>query len=178
MDHVLGFREALDSVARERAYLAQVEAPSLEWASSFVAKNIQSDYAQFVAIDSGAVVGWCDIIPSSRPGFGHSGTVGMGVIKGWRHKGLGKALLDACLQKSRKNGLTRIELEVYASNQSAIALYNQFGFVPEGFKRRARFLDGEYQDLVVMALLFDATKPTLRRTLLRGTAYLFRHLLQ
>ena len=49
--------------------------------------------------------------------------------------------------------LTRIELEVYASNSAAIALYRRFGFSEEGLKRRARFLDGQYQDILLMALL-------------------------
>ena len=35
MHHVAGFREALGAVARERAFLAQIEAPPMEWAKGF-----------------------------------------------------------------------------------------------------------------------------------------------
>jgi ribosomal protein S18 acetylase RimI-like enzyme len=156
VEHVSGFREALGSVARERTYLALIDAPPLEWAIDFVGNNIKKGYAQFIALEEGHVVGWCDIIPSARPGFGHSGSVGMGVLQGWRQQGLGKKLLEACIQKSIENGLTRIELEVYASNTNAIALYRRLGFVEEGLKRRARFLDGKYQDLLIMALLCES----------------------
>jgi RimJ/RimL family protein N-acetyltransferase len=56
------------------------------------------------------------------------------------------------MQKSREKGLERIELEVYGSNKSAIRLYERAGFVVEGVKKRARKLDGEYDDLVQMAV--------------------------
>lgn len=155
LEHIAGFREALGSVARERDYLAQIDAPSIEWTTEFVIKNVAKGHAQFVAVENGAVIGWCDITPGTRPGFTHSGSVGMGVIKDWRHQGLGKALLKACIQKSFENGLTRLELEVYTDNSAAVALYRNLGFIEEGLKRRARFLDGHYQDLLIMALLRD-----------------------
>ena len=151
--HIEGFREALDAVARERKYLAQVEARPLAWAQAFVTENLERDNPQFVALDNGRVVGFCDIIPNLRPGFTHSGSLGMGILRDWRGRGLGRALLEACLEKAFRKGLTRIELEVYASNTAAIALYRKLGFVQEGVKRHARCLDGRYDDLLVMALL-------------------------
>ena len=42
---------------------------------------------------------------------------------------------------------------MFASNERAIALYRALGFVIEGIKRRARKLDGQYEDNVFMALL-------------------------
>ena len=156
-DHVAGFHAALDSVARERAFLAMVEAPSLAWAQDFVGTNITHGHAQVVALEDGVVVGWCDILPRrDRPGFQHCGSVGMGVVRGWRGRGLGGRLLEACLDRAFASGLTRIELEVYADNPAAIALYRRFGFIEEGRKRRARCLDGSYQDILMMALLRGA----------------------
>ena len=152
--HVAGFHAALDSVARERDFLAMVEAPPLEWAQEFVSDIIAKGHAQVVALEEGTVVGWCDILPQrSRPGFQHCGSVGMGVVRAWRGRGLGKALLASCIERAFASGLTRIELEVYADNLPAIALYRRLGFAEEGRKRRARFLDGRYQDLLMMALL-------------------------
>ena len=56
-------------------------------------------------------------------------------------------------QPRRGAGMTRIELEVMASNATAVRLYEQLGFVHEGVKRRARHLDGAWDDNVLMALL-------------------------
>jgi diamine N-acetyltransferase len=50
-------------------------------------------------------------------------------------------------------GLNRIALEVAASNQLAIRLYEQTGFVLEGVMRQARFVDGKFIDVSLMAIL-------------------------
>jgi len=153
LEPIAGFRQAVGSVARERRCLAMTDPPSLDWARDLVTRAVQGGHAHFVALDGGRVVGWCDIRPNPHLGFGHSGAVGMGVVHAWRGRGLGRALLAACLDKSMKNGLTRIELEVFAGNAPAIALYHRLGFVEEGLRRQARFLDGQYEDILIMARL-------------------------
>ena len=50
-------------------------------------------------------------------------------------------------------GLERIELEVFASNTVAKKLCEKFGFHEEGRKRKARKLDGVYDDIVLFGLL-------------------------
>jgi len=57
---------------------------------------------------------------------------------------------EACILKSVERGFTYIELEVHPNNTAAIALKYCLGLVEEGLKRRARFLDGYYQDLLIM----------------------------
>jgi len=51
--------------------------------------------------------------------------------------------------------MERVELSVFASNLTAIHLYEKFKFEFEGRKRRARKLNGSYDDIIVMALIFD-----------------------
>jgi RimJ/RimL family protein N-acetyltransferase len=70
-----------------------------------------------------------------------------------RGKGLGTRLARAAIDRAWSDGLERIELEVFASNERAIELYRRLGFVTEGVKRRARKLDGQYDDNVLMALM-------------------------
>ena len=47
----------------------------------------------------------------------------------------------------------RVELEVYAFNPRARAVYERAGFVVEGRRRDALLFDGRYVDAIVMALL-------------------------
>lgn len=61
--HIAGFREVLDSVARERRYLAFLEAPSATQMRRFVLNNLRNGYPQFVAVEDDCVLGWCDIVP-------------------------------------------------------------------------------------------------------------------
>lgn len=157
LDDIEGYRACLDRVARERIHIAFTEAPSADQAKFFVASMIERDMPFYVADDDGSVVGWCDIYVAppnpARPGFDHGGALGMGLDQEYRRQGLGDALLAAALAHAGRIGLERVELQVYATNQPAIALYRKFGFETEGVKRRARKLDGRYDDIIQMARL-------------------------
>ena len=118
--HIHSFRAALDAVARERKYLAMIEAPPIDRMRSWVGGNIKKGSPQFVAVDGKKVVGWCDITPKTRTGFEHSGSLGMGVLAEYRRRGFGTALLSAAMDRAREVGLERIELEVFASHTGAI----------------------------------------------------------
>ena len=50
------------------------------------------------------------------------------VREGFRHKGVGKALMEAVHTWAQGKGLTRVELTVWAFNQDAIALYEKLGY--------------------------------------------------
>jgi ribosomal protein S18 acetylase RimI-like enzyme len=153
------FRETLDTVARERRFLILLEAPPLAAIRQFIAENDRRGGVQFFAIDPGdRVVGWCDIYRHGRDGFRHTGTLGIGLLPDYRGRGIGAQLALTAIEAARLNGIERIELEVWASNTKGLALYRQLGFVEEGLRRRARLLDGHYEDSVVMALL-EAPSP-------------------
>ena len=51
--------------------------------------------------------------------------------------------------------LHRVYLHVFARNEPAIVVYEKAGFIREGTLRRAAFINGEYIDVVVMAILRD-----------------------
>jgi RimJ/RimL family protein N-acetyltransferase len=150
-EHIEGFYNCLDIVARERIYLALINAPSLESVRSFVLSNISNQIPQYVAIIDNKVIGWCDISPRKQEGFGHCGELGMGVHPQYRRMGIGKLLAIHTIKKAKEIGVERIELEVFASNIPAITLYENIGFTPEGRKKKARKLDGKYDDVIEMA---------------------------
>jgi RimJ/RimL family protein N-acetyltransferase len=148
------FRAALDRVARERTYLMLLEAPPAEMTALFIRSVLENGGVQILAVTTDDdVVGWCDINRSDRAGWQHSGVLGMGLLPEYRGQGLGRQLAERAISDARAKGIERIELEVFASNANAIRLYEQLGFAHEGIKRKARKLDGAYDDLVLMALL-------------------------
>ena len=153
--HVESFRACVDAVARERKFLAQIEAVPLEQMRRFVQSNVAHDIAQFVGVDGERVVGWCDIVPGWAYAFAHCGTLGMGVLAAYRGQGIGQRLMAACIAKARQRGITRIELQARIDNIAAIALYERMGFVREGRKRDGMRIDGRYYDMVELALVFD-----------------------
>ena len=145
------FRQAVGSVAREKRFLMTTDAFSLERTTEFVSKNIDNNYAQYVAISDGEVVGWADIVPKSCPSEKHCGGLGMGIIAPYRGQGLGDRLLANAIRHSWDIGLTRLQLGVFDDNHRAMALYHKHGFQHEGTMRHAALIDGNYRDIHLMA---------------------------
>jgi L-amino acid N-acyltransferase YncA len=147
------FREVLDAVCRERRYLARLEAPSIDRVHAFVSSNVKAGYPQLVAEDDGKIVGWCDALPGdASSGATHVGRLGMGVLREYRRRNIGRRLIEATIEKAMLLGLEKIELSVHASNEPAIALYRSVGFEEEGRKKRGWLVDGAYDDILLMAL--------------------------
>ncbi|KJC46489.1 GNAT family N-acetyltransferase [Bradyrhizobium sp. LTSP857] len=149
------FRAAVDVVARERKYIALVEAPPIEQVRAFVARNVERGYPQIVAVADGAVVGWCNVPPASRVVSAHVGDLFMGLLPEFRGRGFGEGLLRQAIQAADAFGFRRIELGVFATNTAAAALYRKVGFVEEGTRRMAILVDGIYHDEIIMARLKD-----------------------
>jgi ribosomal protein S18 acetylase RimI-like enzyme len=151
--HFAGLHSALDVVAREKRFLAFLQAPPLEQALAFYRHIVTNDLCQFVALEDEQVVGWCDVLPTYGEARAHVGHLGIGLVPHARHKGLGVKLLEAAITKAYAKGITRIELSVRADNLNAKALYERFGFKVEGVKCRDILVGGQYHDAYAMALL-------------------------
>lgn len=159
-EHVAGFNAAVGVVARERLYIGLLDAPPMEASWHFVQSVRAAGGVHVVALDPAArVVGWCDIARHDREGFRHGGRLGMGILPEFRARGLGRRLMTNAIDRAWKAGIERIELEVFGSNARAMALYESLGFVREGVRRRARKLDGRYDDDVLMALFAPGLEP-------------------
>ncbi len=68
-----------------------------------------------------------------------------------QRKGLGGRMLLAVLQIARDRGLSRVLLEVRASNLAAISLYRLFGFAEVGVRRNYYRNASGSEDAIVMA---------------------------
>ena len=154
-DDIESLHSCMDRVARERKYLGFTQAAPIEETRKSLIEDIQWGVIRLIALDDLDVLGWCHIRPDRWEGFTHAGWLGMGVLKEYRHQGIGSALLHQALADARNRGLERVELSVFASNVTAIHLYEKFKFEVEGRKKKARKLDGTYDDIIVMALIFE-----------------------
>jgi RimJ/RimL family protein N-acetyltransferase len=150
---VRGFHAALDSVAREGRFLAMLEAPPLAAARSFVRNGARAGAIHNVAVAGRQVIGWCDVNRTRYATQRHSGTLGMGIVAGYRGQGIGGDLLATTLADADALGLTRIELRVRTDNAPAIRLYERSGFSVEGTCRRYLHANGAYHDALIMARL-------------------------
>jgi L-phenylalanine/L-methionine N-acetyltransferase len=113
---------------------------------------------QLVAEAEGRLVGSAglhSVGPSLRRR--HAMMLGISVVGAWQGRGVGRALMQAlCDYADRWLGLRRLELQVYADNARAIALYRRFGFELEGTHRAYALRDGVLVDSLSMARLRPA----------------------
>lgn len=151
---IASYAKCIGSVAKEKKYLLLTSAPPIEVIDAFIKETILQNYIFLVATDEKRVIGWCDIRPYTNPARSHIGILGMGVIKEYRGKGIGKSLLTSALENAKSEGFEGVHLEVFASNQVAIKLYEKFGFQIDGRKKRARKFKNKYEDIVLMSYLF------------------------
>src|SRR5690242_19627363 len=80
-----------------------------------------------VATIADEVVGNLGLTRLTRARRSHVGEIGMAVHDDWQGKGVGSALLQAALDLADNwLGLRRLELNVHADNERAIALYRKF----------------------------------------------------
>jgi ribosomal protein S18 acetylase RimI-like enzyme len=116
-EHVESFNRCVDRVARERRWIGFTEGPPLEVSREFIRHVLDGGGVHLVAVDaSETVVGWCDVERYGREGFTHGGRLGIGMVPEARGRGLGRRLMLAAMDAARRQGMERIELEVFASN--------------------------------------------------------------
>ena len=151
--HFAALRQAFDVVAREKRYLAATRAPDEQDAFAFYRNIVSKDLVLSVALVDGQVAGWCDVLPTFGQARAHVGILGIALSPEYRHRGVGRQLIEHAIARAWAKGFTRIELTVRADNANAKTLYERVGFVTEGLQRRAFCIDAEYCDAYTMALL-------------------------
>lgn len=107
--------------------------------------------AVFVAEADGEIVARLSIARDPHPASYHVADLGLMVAASHRRRGVGWALLEAAVEWARGAGVTKLELHVFPHNKPAIAMYERFGFVREGY-RKAHYRRGpEFVDAILMA---------------------------
>jgi len=114
-----------------------------------------ADAAVFVAEDGGEVVARLSVQRDNHPASRHVADLGLMVAASHRRQGIGRALLDRCAAWARESGVRKLELHVFPWNEAAIALYESFGFVREGYRKGHYHRSGEDVDVVLMAYRVD-----------------------
>lgn len=121
-------------------------------------KSESENEIEILAVIDGIVVGSAGLgCVGKHEKVKHRAEFGISVDKAYWGLGIGRALLEACIECVRNAGFAQLELEVVAENEKALALYESVGFEeygrnPKGFHSR---LSG-WQELVLMRLDLEA----------------------
>ncbi|KGP71338.1 GNAT family N-acetyltransferase [Pontibacillus yanchengensis] len=104
------------------------------------------------AYQEGHLLGVATLVPESQQGLDHIGNVfAMYVTPSARGKGIGKELIQRCMEYGKHIGLEQLQLTVVATNEPGIALYTSCGFEKYGYKKQAiKRGEGQYIDELLM----------------------------
>ena len=78
---------------------------------------------------------------------------GLAVHPAHQRCGVGRRLVEACIEQARSRGARKLSLRVLGGNVAARRLYESCGFTAEGILREEFFLGGRYVDDVLMACM-------------------------
>ena len=84
----------------------------------------------------------------------HVAYVVVGILKDYRHQGIGTELFRRLDEWAREKGLVRLELTVECMNTDAVNLYEKCGFKIEGTREKSMKVDGVFVDEYYMAKVF------------------------
>ena len=111
---------------------------------------------RIVAVDGADVVGLVTVEPQ-RGWMSHVGDFRVVVQPSARGLGVGATLIDHGVQLATSLELGKLSVEVMASNDAGLALFERHGFHREAvLSRHVRDGEGSLQDLVVLARELDA----------------------
>lgn len=102
------------------------------WSKKAIAESLAQDYVTILtAVEEENVCGYLICYRMINEG----NIVRVAVDPSIRRKGIGRKLMEEILIKGEEMGLTEYSLEVRVSNEPAISLYTDFGFVSEGIRK-------------------------------------------
>lgn len=123
--------------------------------SNYLKKTTESDRKiELLAIVDGKVVGMAGFNAiGSKYKVRHRAEFGITVSKNYWGQGIGKAIMNACIECAKEAGYIQLELDVVADNTRAIELYKKLGFIefgrnPKGFQSKY----SGFQELIYMRL--------------------------
>jgi L-amino acid N-acyltransferase YncA len=104
-----------------------------------------------VAEEDDAVVGWAALSSySARPCYSGVAEVSVYVAERARGRGVGRALLDALVERTERDGVWTLQAGVFPENTASLVLHRRAGFRVVGIRERLGKLDGSWRDVVLL----------------------------
>lgn len=129
------------------AQVAQLEKVCFSdpWSERSIASELNNPLSYWlVALDGDQLTGYI----GSQSVMGESDMMNVAVSPDYRRRGIGQALVNALAADLKAKGNTCLTLEVRASNDPAIALYEKLGFHQAG--RRPNYYHNPKEDALIL----------------------------
>ena len=159
VEDALQYNNYLQSVLSETDYLTSVRGTfrsTVDQTKEIIEKQlINNRYINLVAINDQEIIGNLTLSANPKQKEYHVASFGISVRKAYYQQGIASALLARGIEEARAIQVKRIELEVVEENIPAIQLYQKFGFIKEGIRNKAFYINGKYHNLFYMYLWLD-----------------------
>jgi phosphinothricin acetyltransferase len=107
-------------------------------------------FARLVMRDEETVIGWAALSPvSKRDVYRGVAEVTVYVTDSARGKGIGRALLEALIAESEKNGIWTLQASIFPENTASVELHLRCGFREVGRRERIAMLRGVWRDTIL-----------------------------
>ena len=118
---------------------------SMPWSENAIAAEISNPLSLWVvAVDGDTVAGYV----GSQAVMGEADMMNLAVLPSYRRQNVGKRLVLELIEKLNDREVSSLTLEVRASNDAAIGLYNGLGFVQVG--RRPNYYQAPKEDALIL----------------------------
>lgn len=144
--------EFINSLVEEEAMILmedkQTREQEVDWLARALSNMEKDRQVRVVAEVDGRMVGQCEVaLGSGRKS--HVGTLGISVKQGYRNIGVGQELMREAESHAARLGSEKIMLEVFATNDRAIHVYEKMGYkavgrVPGEVKYKGEYVDALY----------------------------------
>ncbi len=137
----------MEMEARHVPQVAQLEKICFSdpWSERSIAGELDNALAYWLVAEcDGRVVGYI----GSQTVFPESDMMNVAVHPDYRRGGIGEALVSGLCRELKKAGNTCLSLEVRASNDSAIGLYEKLGFAQVG--KRPNYYRNPREDALIL----------------------------
>ena len=132
----------------EKPYVPE---PLAHYRARFEAPGVGDDTQLAVEVD-GELAGRAGLFGIDA--LARSAEVGLTLLEEHRGRGHGRDVLRVLLGLAfRTRNLHRVHLQTLASNEPALRCYRAAGFVEEGRQRDAAWVEGRYDDVVLLSVL-------------------------
>jgi len=140
MEYVLMREEHLEQIAE-----LEKQCFSDPWSLNSITSELHNDLSLWiVAEQDGVVAGYV----GSQSVLGEADMMNLAVAPGFRRQGIGRELVEVLVERLKERGAHILILEVRASNDAAIALYEALGFVQVG--RRPNYYVHPKEDALIL----------------------------
>ncbi|MGD9679508.1 MAG: N-acetyltransferase family protein [Vulcanibacillus sp.] len=152
VENTKSYYNLVNEIKDEEIYLFHSLRFSEESTKEYVNSHNTKGLPIIGAFSDSELIGWIDYNIGGFPEIEHTATIGMGIKKEYRKKGIGFKLMTMCIENAKSHGVEILELEVFESNTAGFNLYKKCGFKETGRLIKKRKYKGNYEDLICMYL--------------------------